>query len=213
MARHSDDYDKDKHDAGWLIDQLRMRDREIAELRAERDQQTDLIRRFDEYEDDHRSTMEQWQQAFDMQLNDDGEWSWSPFVDRHNDLVDRWNALVKDWNRYARFTRAQDVGRPLAASDAQVQAVLKLRKASKSLRDIEIETGLSLRTVRTITGKADGSDRTTCKHRDRILLDKAGVAHEKAQRRTRAALPGQIARVIETGQALVKEAKGLGRAK
>ena len=39
-----DDYD-DPHDAGWFKDERRQRDRLIAELRSERDEQTDLIRR------------------------------------------------------------------------------------------------------------------------------------------------------------------------
>ena len=39
-----DDYD-DPHDAGWFEDELRQRDRLIAELRSERDEQSDLIRR------------------------------------------------------------------------------------------------------------------------------------------------------------------------
>jgi DNA-binding NarL/FixJ family response regulator len=42
------------------------------------------------------------------------------------------------------------VGRPLAASDAQRDAVLKLHKAGKSLRTIAAQTNLGLRTVRTI---------------------------------------------------------------
>lgn len=43
-----------------------------------------------------------------------------------------------------------DVGRPLAATDAQCAEVRKLRKAEVSLRDIAERTGLGVRTVRTI---------------------------------------------------------------
>jgi hypothetical protein len=52
--------------------------------------------------------------------------------------------------------RAQPVGRPLAASEAQQATVRKLRKAGKSLRWIAEETALGLNTVRTILVKANG---------------------------------------------------------
>lgn len=41
-------------------------------------------------------------------------------------------------------------GRPLAATEAQIAEVRKLRKAGGSLRDIASQTGLGLQTVRTI---------------------------------------------------------------
>jgi hypothetical protein len=46
--------------------------------------------------------------------------------------------------------RPRNVGRPLAASEAQCATVLKLHKAGTSLRAIAEETSLGLRTVRTI---------------------------------------------------------------
>ena len=56
--------------------------------------------------------------------------------------------VLREWNRfvpkYNAIVRAQSVGRPLAASDAQQHQVIKLRKAGKSLRGIVGETGLGI---------------------------------------------------------------------
>jgi hypothetical protein len=53
------------------------------------------------------------------------------------------------------------LGRPLLASEAQQRDVRKLHKSGKSLRTIVTATGLSFRTVRTIVGRVEGTDRTT----------------------------------------------------
>ena len=207
----TDDYDA--HDADWLRDQLRQRDRLIAELRSEKDDASDLIRRLREQAEDVDATFEQWRGAFDMVLSEKGTWSWDPFVKEHWKLLEDYNDLVRRWNTRAipLLNGVQDVGRPLAASEAQVGTVLKLHKAGKSLRQIEDETSLSLRTVRTIIGRKDGSDRTTKARWQRIDIDKHQRAHWKSQKRTIDALPKRIEAVIETGKALVTEAKGLGR--
>jgi len=88
-ARGHDDYDR--QDADWLRDQLRQRDRDIAELRAEaeKDEQADVIHRFDEHAPDYsgrdlatnvaNGTIELWQETFGMQLDDNGKWTWGPF--------------------------------------------------------------------------------------------------------------------------------------
>jgi hypothetical protein len=111
--------------------------------------------------------------------------------------------------------RAQPVGRPLEASEAEVAEVLKLRKQGFSLRGITEEiTSLGLNTVRTIVAKRSGTDRTTKKHRqrvERIELDQAQLASQRRQKRTGDMLPKQVQRAVEEGEALIKEAKGLGR--
>jgi hypothetical protein len=151
-----------------------------------------------------------------MEMTDDGAWTWGPFWDEHNKLVEDYNDLVKRWNRNIPIINAglMDVGRPLAASGAQVRTVTKLHKAGKSLRWIVDDTNLSLRTVRTIVEKSEGTDRTTKRRRqrvERIEIDKFTRSHEKRVRRTIDAVPKQVQAVIEAGQSLVKEAKGLGR--
>jgi hypothetical protein len=137
-------------------------------------------------------------------VDDDTTWTWKPFWDLHDELVERYFALVKQWNRAVPIINAslQDVGRPLGASDAQVAAVLKLRKADKSLRAIVDETNLSLRTVRTIVERKRGVDRTTKARRQKIEIDKSERAHWKAQKRAGDALPKQVEKVIEAGNCL-----------
>ena len=210
MAKQSDDYDA--HDPDWLRDQLRQRDRVIAELRSELDDASDLIRRFREHADDYSASLESWQEAFGMVLTDKG-WTWKPFWDEYAKLNDKYYDLVRRWNRAVSILNAgsQDVGRPLAASEAQVAAVLKLHRAGKSLRWIVDETSLSLRTVRTIVGRSQGTDRTTKARREKIEIDRFQRAHWKSSRRTGDALPKRVEQVIGTGKALVTEAKGLGK--
>ena len=108
---------------------------------------------------------EQWIEAFDMRLNDEDEWEWDHILlwgdewrDKYLALLRKWNAAVGDFNNRV---APRNVGRPLAASDAQVTEVRKLHKRGMSLRGIADETSLSLATVRTIVGQKNGTDRTT----------------------------------------------------
>ncbi len=213
----TDDYDE--RDADWLRDHLRQRDRDVSELRSEIDGLRDLIQRFEEHADDYNDTLESWRQTFQMELNADGAWTWEPFWDLYQGVIDRYTALRREWNRFvpeynAAIAPQQNIGRPLAASDAQVATVRKLHKAGKSLRWIVEETSLSLRTVRTIIGMIEGNDRTTRQRRqriERIGIDKMETARWKSQKRSGDALPKRVQTVIDQGNALVKEAKGLGR--
>ena len=136
---------------------------------------------------DYNATLESWQEAFGMVLNENGQWTWEPFWKENWELVDKYNELVKRWNRnVAAFAGLQDVGRPLAASDAQVAAVTKLHKQGKSLRAIVDETSLSFRTVRTIVERNQGTDRATKARRqkiERIEIDKFQRAHWRRQKR------------------------------
>jgi Helix-turn-helix domain of resolvase len=148
----------------------------------------------------------------DVQHGPDRERRRAPFWDERNATIARLNDLVRRWNQALPLIngRAQPVGRPLAASEAQVAQVLKLRKAGKSLRWIADETSLSFATVRTITGKANGSDRTSKREQQRIDLRREQLTW-KRQRRDGDALPKRAQRVVEYGRELLKEAKGLGR--
>jgi hypothetical protein len=94
------------------------------------------------------------------------------------------NALARRFNRRVRLVHERDVGRPLAASEEDVAVVTKMHKEGKSLRRIAEEMELGLDTVRTIVGRINWSDD---------------------------ALPKRMQSVIETGNELVKEAKGLER--
>ena len=99
--------------------------------------------------------------------------------------------------------------RPLAASDAQRQTVLKLRKAGQSLRAIAEETSLGLNTVRTIVDQRDQRDRTTIKHMERIRRDMGEERTWLSRKRTRDGLPRRINALQQQSTELQKEAKGL----
>ena len=144
-----------------------------------------------------------------MVLNDNGQWTWEPFWKENWELVDEYNDLVKRWNRAVPISNAgsQDVGRPLAASDARIAVVLRLHKAGKSLRGIADETSLSLRTVRRPRARCGSHHQGTARE-DRGRQASAG-ALEGAEADRRCAAQ-QVQAVIETGKALVQEAKGLG---
>lgn len=205
-----------KPSIGELKDEIKHRDRRIEELRQEIDEQRDLIRRMEEKVEDGINTIERWKEL-DMAMNENGDWDWQPFWDKHITLVDNWNKLVRDWNKLVPLLndwmsyRIRPVGRPLAATEAQVSAVLKLRKQGVSLRGIVDETSLGLNTVRTIVGKKNGTDRTSKREYQRIEIDRQQLAAWKRQRRTGDVLPRQAQRVVEDGRALIKEAKGLAR--
>jgi hypothetical protein len=148
-----------------------------------------------------------------MEMTEDGTWKWKRFWNEHKVLIDNYNALVRDWNKYLPLIngRTQPVGRPLAASEAQVAEVLKLRKRGRSLRGIADDTSLGFPTVRTIVGQMNGTDRTTQKHRGRIEIDRLQLARWKRQRRTGNALPKRVNAFLQEGRAISKEARGLGR--
>jgi hypothetical protein len=200
---------------GELEDELKHRDRRIEELRSEVDEMRDLVARMEEQVDDAVSTLERWKGTFDMIEVESGTWSWGPFWDERSQLIDDYSDLVRRWNKAVPIIngRAQPVGRPLAASEAQVAQVRKLHKAGKSLRWIAEETSLGLSTVRTIIDQVDGRDRTSRRHRERVerIDNQRQAIRWKRQRRDGDALPRRAQRVVEEGHALLKEAKGLGR--
>ena len=196
-----------------LEDELKERDRRIADLRREIDEARDLIQRQDEQLQDVNELIEGWKEAFEMTLDDDGVWSFPEFIHTANNYHDQYAALLKRWNkfvpRYNATVVKRNVGRPLAASDAQVATVRKLRAEGLSLRRIAEETTLGLKTVCTIVDKGAGVDRTTIKHLKRIDPDRAAERLWQARWRSREALPKRIAAIEKANDELRKEAKGL----
>ena len=110
-----------------------------------------------------------------MTLDEDGNWTYAEWIDDCVQYRDRWLDLRNEWNKYVAAFNAtiapRAVGRPLAASEAQVATVLNSRKRGVSLRGIAEETNLGL-PVRTIVDKRDRRDRTTIKHLARIDPDR-----------------------------------------
>ena len=64
--------------------------------------------------------------------------------------------------------------------------------------------------MRTIVEQANGTDRTTKKHRGRLDISGA-VVRWKRQKRTGQYLPKRAQTIVEKGEALIREAKGLGK--
>jgi hypothetical protein len=201
-----------KRGVGELEDEVRLLKQRNEELRKEIDDQREQITQLREYAEDYVNCLESWRETFGMVITDGGL-TWEPWWNEHKQLVADYNKLVRRWNQYLPLINREprNVGRPLAASDAQVAEVRKLRKAGRSLRGIAEDTGLSLDTVRTIVGKMSGGDRTTRKHRVRAGLERidlrAQMATWKRQQRTGDALPRQVNRVIEQGRGLIKQTK------
>jgi hypothetical protein len=197
-----------------LEDALKEKERRLQELKADLDKANDLVQRQDEHIRACAETIEAWKTAFEMKLRADGVWVWNEAAvagdkwhDRYVDLVHKWNRNVADFN--TNMVRRRDVGRPLAASDAQRQTVIKLRTAGKSLRAIAKQTGLGLTTVRTILDQRDRRDRASLKLLERIGQDTAEERTWQSRKRVRHGLPRRIDAAQRQGAELRKEAKRL----
>jgi hypothetical protein len=196
-----------------LEDDLKQRDARIKELRADLDKAEALVVEEREHVEDAEALIDSWIEAFGMVQDENGKWSYAEWIDNCVEYRDCYIELRDEWNKHVAAFNAtiapRTVGRPLAASEAQVATVLKLRKRGVSLRGLAEETSLGLPTVRTIVDKRDGRDRTTIKHLARIDPDRKLEASWRARKRVRDALPKRIAATLEQGRELVKQAKGL----
>jgi hypothetical protein len=211
---HMDDIEDLKRQIGKLEDDCKVAERRIAEIKRERDEANNLVERMRQHVEDANSLIGQWCEAFDMRLNDDGEWSYADWVDGCAAFRQKYVDLLRDWNRFVpRYNRAiapKSIGRPLDASNAQVKQVLTLRKARKlSLRGIADETNLSLATVRTIVGRQDHRDRTSRRRLESIDPDRVAEISERSRKRTRDALPKRIGQTLQQGAEMLQEAKGI----
>ncbi len=196
-------------------EELEQRDRRIAELKAEIDEARAVISDLKDHLSDVGAMMEQWKEGFGMVLRDDGVWTWGQdfFTDEVMHWYEKHTALLREWNKFVGLYNAsvgagRNVGRPLAASEAQCEQVRMLHSAGMSLREIVEETSLGLATVRTIVGKGVGTDRTTRKHLEKIGMaeDRARMRSWTTRKRTRDALPKRLHEIEKRGEALRKEA-------
>ncbi len=189
--------------------EIMARDMRIRELTEDRDASWAAVSRAYEQMHEWSDAIDSWRDAFDR--NED-------FLAKYDDLQDRYQALVKQWNKfvpdYNRIVapRLRNFGRPLAAGPSQREDVLKRQTAGQSLRAIAGETGLGLRTVRTIIDKADGVDRASLARLKRIAPDKFAEARERIAKRTREAFPRRVAGMLKDAESLRKELKGIGGA-
>jgi DNA repair exonuclease SbcCD ATPase subunit len=196
-----------------LEDKLKLAEDRIKDLRRELSEAEELVSDMREQVEDADSLIDSWIEAFDMTQGENGKWTFAPWVDQCIGFRDAYFELRTKWNRHVTLFNntvvRRNVGRPLAASEAQVATVRKLSKAGKSLRAIMEETSLSFQTVRTIVDQANGVDRTTMKHLERIDPDRKEETLWRAHSRVRKALPKRITETLERGRELVKAAKGL----
>ncbi|MGY2995830.1 hypothetical protein [Mesorhizobium sp. URHB0026] len=197
------------------------RDDKIKQMTTDLAEARDLVDRMREHVDDVSSSIETWVTAFDLSLGEDGVWkidrSQSDVWEKHLQLHEEHLALIRKWNKfvpeYNAAILARDIGRPLAASEAQRADVLKRHKAGESLRAISKATALGLRTVRTIIDKHQGTDRASKRANElrRVEFNRQRAAAFRVRKRGMEAMPKQIGELQKAGAALVKRAKGLGK--
>jgi len=200
-----------------LKSDLRYRDDQIKELREENHRVRELNDEMGEGIESGNELIQSWIEVFELEQNEDGVYVFNPglLLDQHSKLFEEHEKLLREWNKFVGQYNAtidpQGIGRPLQASDTQVTEVRGLRKAGASLRGIAEETGLGIRTVRTIVGKDAGTDRAS-KRTNRLRkreIDRLRAAHHRAQKRTRDQLPKRIDQTLKRGQELIKASKGL----
>jgi hypothetical protein len=194
--------------------ELRQRDAKIKELTTERDEAQELTGRMREHLEDAHQLIEQWIEAFDMEQDEHGAWSFGPaqtkLLDAHVALQEEHRKLIREWNKfvpeYNATVNPRPRGRPRGASVEQEKTILRLRKGNTSLRAIAAATGLSIRSVRTVLS---GQQRTNALRRKEFARHRA--AAYRVRQKSRDQLPGRVTELQKTGAALLKAAKGLGR--
>jgi hypothetical protein len=193
--------------------ELQFRDRRINDLKNEIDGLRQAVREMEDWVTERDAYLEQFITTFGLELDNDGHYRNGDFIQGHQRLADDYNALVGRHNKLVRCFNAnivgvQPMGRPLAASEAQQDQILKLHKARKSSRWIAEELGLSRRTVTTVITKSEGTDRTTSGHRLRL-----GLQPKRKDWRQAAimSLPRHATELRKDAKKLLKEARD-GRA-
>ena len=214
---------KRKDSVGALQDELKRCNERIAELRDERDEYRDLIRRQREHIEDATGYLENFVTTFGLTVTEDGGYTNSDFIERHCELIRSEDKLITDYNKLVgRHTALLDennnlrgnqrpVGRPVAASETQQTQALAYHKEGRSIRWIAESMTLSRRTVSTVIDKADDVDRTTTKRRVKLGLP----TKPKSKRRkwSFSHIPKRATTLVEDARELDKEARGLGSSK
>lgn len=189
-------------------------------VRSEKDEALELVAEMREHLQQSRDMIDSWIDVFEMQQDERGVWMFdnqTGLFNEHQQLLDDHRKLIGEWNkmvsRYNATVQPQDRGRPLAASDAQAAKVKELRRAGQSLRAIASETGLSLRTVRTVLDNAQGKSRDTAKKAEirRKEFSRLRGAAFRARKRKLESLPKELARLQKSSSKLDKQARGLGK--
>jgi predicted RNase H-like nuclease (RuvC/YqgF family) len=171
---------------------LREHDRHIEKLKASHEKGHDIVSSLIEQIEECDAQIERWIEAFDMVLNDKGQYVWEDgliqerdkWFNQYRELLADWNRFVPEYNAKVVPTASQrNMGRPLAAGPGQVDRIKIYRRKGHSLRWIADKMNLGLQTVRTVLDKSDGVDRATLKRLERIAPDKFAEARTKRSRR------------------------------
>src|SRR5215471_8131398 len=80
-TRMTDDAKALKRRIDKLEDELKAAERRVAEIKTERDEATDLVERMREHVEDATRMIDSWCEAFGMQQNGDGKWTYAAWVD------------------------------------------------------------------------------------------------------------------------------------
>lgn len=215
------DYDEPRASFDLLKARFELCQGDLQRAKAERDEALELVDTMRENMQESSDLIESWIDVFDMQKNDAGFWIYNrdqvEIWKLHDELLTEFNKLVRDWNkfvpRYNATINPKNAGRPLAASDAQVAKVKELRRGGHSLRATAKETGLSLRTVRTILDNAAGKPRDDGKAKElrRREFNRMRAAAFRARKRKLEATEKELNRVLKESTRLQKAARGLAR--
>ena len=189
--------------------------------RSEKDEALELVAEMREHLRESSDMIDTWIDVFDMQQDERGVWIYdrnqADLWAGYDELLTDYNKLIRDWNKFVpRYNAAinpKNKGRPLAASEAQAAKVKELRNGGQSLRAIANETGLSLRTVRTVLDNAEGKSRDTAKKAElrRKEFSRLRAAAFRARKRKMDSLPKELARLQKSSSKLDKQARGLGK--
>ncbi|MFZ1109006.1 MAG: hypothetical protein WAN43_11775, partial [Rhodomicrobium sp.] len=83
-----------------LEETVKQRDARVSELTEERDKERALVAEMHEHVREVNDVLDRWIEAFNMELNDRGEYCWrEPLMHRHDELRAKYLDLLKDWNK------------------------------------------------------------------------------------------------------------------
>jgi hypothetical protein len=187
-----------------LKDEIAAKDRRIGELRKDVELERKIVADLRELIEEYQEWIGRFEEGWEITRTNDGTLTSEGGWDAAREYVDKYNELVRRWNRYA--ATIQPVGRPIEASDAQEQEVVALRKKGVSLRGITKQTGLGLKTVRTIIAHAERNDTGTQRRAAalRIKIDRQPLIRLEARRKTRDMVRRQLGKLKKRAKELAK---------
>src|SRR5260370_16729024 len=113
-----------------LEDALKEKERRLQELKADLDKANNLVERMREHVLDSSDLIDSWIEAFGMELDESGTWTYANWVSVGEMWHDEYVAVVQKWNRfvpeYNPTVLRPNVRRPLPADPRHPPIVLSL---------------------------------------------------------------------------------------